>query len=193
MNKGIGKERWKWIKGFERRYKISNYGRVKSFCAGNGVIRKVGTFLRFSSSTGYNRVCFYPGGKLKNFKVARLVAQSFIPNPENKSEINHVDGVKTNDHYKNLEWVTKSENALHAHRVLGNTNGFTRENITWAKLNFEQAREIRKIYNEKNLTRYELAKIYGVSVHTIRSIVLNLTWRDNIANMSIEQVRKSPR
>jgi len=67
------------------------------------------------------RLCFK--GKVKGFLVHRLVAQHFIPNPEGKPEVNHIDGDKTNNNVSNLEWNTTSENRYHSYHVLGNTKG----------------------------------------------------------------------
>ena len=52
-----------------------------------------------------------------NLSIHRIVAESYVPNPNNKEQVNHIDGNKTNNHYSNLEWVTRSENQLHAYKL----------------------------------------------------------------------------
>lgn len=71
------------------------------------------------NNKGYLFVCYKQGGKRKNILVHRLVAQAFIPNPNNKKEVNHIDGNPLNNIVSNLEWCTSSENRTHAYYVLG--------------------------------------------------------------------------
>ena len=66
---------------------------------------------------GYFRVELWRDGVGKKYLVHRLLAAAFIPNPENKPQVNHIDGVKANNALSNLEWVTQSENQLHAYRA----------------------------------------------------------------------------
>lgn len=70
------------------------------------------------NNKGYCFVCFKEKGKRKNLLVHRLVAEAFIPNPENKTEVNHIDGNPKNNNINNLEWVTPSENRKHAYWIL---------------------------------------------------------------------------
>ena len=72
-------------------------------------------------STGYAHVRLQKNAFEKDKKVHRLVAEAFIPNPENKPQVNHKDGVRANNNVDNLEWVTNRENNIHAWRVLGRT------------------------------------------------------------------------
>jgi len=68
------------------------------------------------SNNGYVRVELWQGGRGKKYLLHRLLAQAFIPNPENKPQVNHIDGDPQNNELNNLEWVTQSENQLHAYR-----------------------------------------------------------------------------
>jgi hypothetical protein len=110
-------EIWKDISGKEGEYSVSNYGRVKSHdrivnAGRRGQRHRNEMILKPSiSKRGYCRVALEKG---KASLVHRLVAQHFIPNPENKPEINHKDGVKNNNHIDNLEWCTRFENEQHA-------------------------------------------------------------------------------
>lgn len=83
-------------------YEISTYGRVKD---PNGKIRE-GSY----DANGYLETCI---GKKNHLKMHRLVAQVYLPNPENKSDVNHIDGIKDNNRLDNLEWTTSLENQVH--------------------------------------------------------------------------------
>lgn len=111
-------EIWKDIKGYEGLYQVSNLGRVRSFfnsrthkLTDTPVLRTPGN-LR----AGYLNLILCKNGKRKTVMIHRVVAETFIPNPDNKRTVNHIDGNKTNNRVDNLEWNTDSENQLHAHR-----------------------------------------------------------------------------
>jgi hypothetical protein len=103
------KEQWKKIKDFSN-YSVSTEGRVRD--DKRGIIKKDRL-----DNHGYKCLDLYKDGKRTKKKVHRLVAEAFIPNPDNKPEVNHKDGCKCNACLNNLEWVTKSENMLHAYRT----------------------------------------------------------------------------
>lgn len=119
-------EIWKDIKGYEGIYQVSNLGRVCSLDryvnSKYGSKRFVsGGMLKLQSDKyGYNVVCLSKGkrNKRKLCKVHRLVAKAFIPNPNKKTEVNHMNGVRDDNRVENLEWVTSSENMVHSFRVL---------------------------------------------------------------------------
>ena len=104
-------EIWKDIKGYEGIYQVSNLGKVKSLNYKRGKHEK--EIKQALNSRGYLEVGLF-NGKVKTHRVHRLVAQTFIPNPENKDEVNHIDGNKKNNAVSNLEWNTSKENVHHA-------------------------------------------------------------------------------
>jgi hypothetical protein len=113
-------EVWKDIPEYEGLYKISSSGNVKCLnyagCAGN-VKNLCPSLLKNShNKVGYMRIKLRKGTDGKAHMIARLVASSFVLNPENKPQVNHKDGNTLNNHYSNLEWVTPSENILHSWR-----------------------------------------------------------------------------
>lgn len=116
-------EIWKDIKGYEGLYQISNLGRVKSLdravVGANKSLRILrGKLKKLTINTqGYLEVNLFRDNKCRCFLVHRLLAEHFIPNPENKPQINHIDGNKSNCSLENLEWVTMEENAQHAWRT----------------------------------------------------------------------------
>lgn len=105
---------WKEITEYGGDYLVSNYGRVKSLKSNKELILKLVTHHK-----GYYKAQLLKNNKKKAFFVHRLVAQAFIPNPENKLQVNHKDGDKKNNHVENLEWTTQSENLKHSYHVLG--------------------------------------------------------------------------
>ena len=104
-------EQWRAVGGFEGRYEVSDEGNVRSLLRGGCRLLKFGIH-----QSGYYYVILYlEDGTSKNVLVHRLVAEAFVPNPENKPDVNHIDGNKKNPCASNLEWVTKSENMYHAY------------------------------------------------------------------------------
>jgi len=108
-------EIWKDIPWYEWRYQISNLGNVKSL---NYHSTWKEWILKPWLSFWYKRVLLCIKWKDKWHSVHRLVAQAFIPNPENKREVNHINGIYIDNNIKNLEWTTPSENVLHRFKVL---------------------------------------------------------------------------
>ena len=170
-------EIWKDIKNFEGVYQISNLGRVRSLPRivkrGKALMRIKGKILKTCyTSTGYEHAVVQNGKKTKHLAVHRLVALAFIPNPKNKEQVNHIDGVKTNNYVKNLEWCTRSENEKHAHKI--GLKDWRGENQSRSKLTETQVRDIRKLQGKK--TGREVAKEYEVTHSTIFAIWKRRIW-----------------
>ncbi|MDT2485744.1 MULTISPECIES: NUMOD4 domain-containing protein [Enterococcus] len=104
------KEIWKDISGYEGLYQVSTFGRVKS-------IRKNLILSQSNGTCGYRMVNLYVDKKQSKKLVHRLVAQTFIENPLEKEQVNHIDGNKNNNNLSNLEWSTRSENVKHAYLI----------------------------------------------------------------------------
>lgn len=117
------KEAWKDIPNYEGLYQISNLGRVRSLektiFSGGVARRRKERILKSTNRRGYRQLTLSKGGDKEQKSVHRLVAESFIPNPDCKPEVNHIDGDKANNKMNNLEWCTRRENAVHSIRVLG--------------------------------------------------------------------------
>lgn len=100
-------EIWKDIKGYEGLYQVSSFGNVINL--------KTSKFLKPTfSQDGYLIFHLAINKKFKRFKTHRLVAKAFIPNYENRPQVNHINGVKTDNKINNLEWATQSENMKHS-------------------------------------------------------------------------------
>lgn len=109
-------ELWRPISGLEDNYEVSNLGRVRRIKSGCGTYE--GRILNFiENGKGYVIAPMTLNSKKYRRYVHRLVADAFIPNPDGKPEVNHIDGNKRNNCVDNLEWVTRSENCAHACRT----------------------------------------------------------------------------
>ena len=126
---------WKPIKNYSEFYEISSDGRVKS--KDRIIFDKNGLKLRLNKSKEISpRIGLYKMvGLNKNriqtqVSIHRLVAIVFIPNPENKRTVNHINWIKTDNRVENLEWATDKENTLHYHKFIKNNYGlYTQQNI----------------------------------------------------------------
>ena len=114
-------EIWKDIKNYEGYYQISNYGNVRSLDRIDELGRlikgreKVKQKQHYNKDNCYLNIILYKNGQKQRFYIHRLVAEAFIPNPENKPQVNHNDRNKKNNKIDNLEWVTISENIKYSY------------------------------------------------------------------------------
>lgn len=165
-------EIWKSLNGiveFGEYYEVSDLGCVRSF--------RSNKILKHSKHPkGYLKVKFSLNGKEKSYQVHRLVALAFIPNVENKPQVNHKDSVRDNNKLSNLEWVTNSENQQHSIK-----KGLSRKQIgedrPASKLTEDDVRKIRSIYDKGVVSQRKLAKTFGVTQGTIKDIVNMNTWK----------------
>lgn len=173
-------EQWKKIEKFNYEYEISSYGRIRSvenvIVRGNGwKYTRKSKILKPSASGGYLRGAVCVNKKMIPYNIHRLVALAFIPNNENKAEVNHIDGNKLNNHVENLEWCTRQENIEHC--ILNKLQKpFKGEEIGNSKLFEFQVIEIRNKFKPRVYSRAKLAKEYNVSEATIKDILYKRTW-----------------
>ncbi|MBZ0158393.1 MAG: NUMOD4 motif-containing HNH endonuclease [Alphaproteobacteria bacterium] len=163
-------------------YDISSHGRVRSWRTKHRGGRRATPLIlsmckQYKGVNPYPRVCLYLDGKPKTRPVHALVADVFLPpRPEGKDELNHKDGDKTNNHCRNLEWCTSSENNLHKFRLgLAEKKG---ERHHRAKLTDEVIRAIRREYPLLTVKKRQqfLADKYGICRPNISLIVNNKSW-----------------
>lgn len=163
-------EQWCKIKGYED-YQVSNLGQVQS--SKSGELRNLKCH---ADPRGYLVATFHSKGKSKSFRVHRLVAEAFIPNPEGKPQVNHISGVKTDNRVENLEWATQSENMKHSLQHNLRPQG---GDVPKASLTNEQAEWCRSVYvpNDKRFGARALARKFCVALSTISGILHGRTYK----------------
>lgn len=176
-------EIWVDIKGYENHYQISNEGRVRSLDRkvrySNGKLANHdGRILENElTDNGYLRVTLSKNNSQRRFLVHRLVGKHFIANLENKPEINHINGITTDNKINNLEWCTKSENAIHAYKTgLMNQKG---ELNNGSKMTWNTVREARSMYAKGDAQKV-IGERFNVSRSLIGLIVTNKIWKEVI-------------
>ena len=170
---------WKKIPGYSL-YEISNYGEIKTFNWKNmGKERIMNPAL---DQGGYLRTMLKrdSDGKIHTVKVHRLVAITFIDNPEDKPQVNHINGIRNDNRVSNLEWCTNKENIKHSFKIgLSSNKG---EKNPCATLTDEQVKEILSNYEfgktaRCGMTKKELAEKYNTTFSVIKRIVQRKTWK----------------
>lgn len=169
---------WVPLFGYENNYLIDHNGNIKNK---NGLVLK----SRIHKD-GYPRIGLKKDGSRKEFYIHRLVALTFIVNPENLQEINHINGIKTDSYVENLEWITHSNNLIHAiktglmntpdnYHFIAHQKGETHGR---AKLTALQVSELRTLKTTGIGTK-ELSIKFNISKRTVRSIVSHERWKDS--------------
>ncbi len=169
-------EVWKDIKEYKGLYQISNLGNIKSIGGSNGKIKMDRILILKKNRFGYFRIGLHANDTIKYFQVHRLVAQAFIQNPLNKPQINHKNGIKTDNRIENLEWCTASENIKHGIRI-GLIKCSYGSNHWNSKLNRSQVDEIRLNYLIESISTFALAKKYNISQPQICNIINHKSWK----------------
>ena len=173
-------EIWKDIEGYEGLYQVSNFGNIRSLetIAPSGKFVKQIIRKQSKDKDGYCIIGLNKNKSQKTYKVHRLVAKSFIDNPNNLPEINHKDEDKTNNKVSNLEWCNSKYNLTYGARK----GMFIGEKNNNCKLSKKDVEEIRKQYKKRSreFNSIALGKKYGVSHTQIISIINGKSWKGEV-------------
>lgn len=174
-------EIWKPVKGYEGLYEVSNVGRVKSMprtiARSDGkpyTIKKEKIMKLFADEDGYRRIEMRNDGKSFKTFAHRLVARAFIPNAENKPQVNHINGIKNDNRVDNLEWVTLQENKDHAvaNGLVADQRGIKNPSNT---LEEKQVMKIIEL-KEKGFRPVEIARKIDIPYSNVRNVYYGYTW-----------------
>ncbi|NBW37979.1 MAG: hypothetical protein EBR30_23755 [Cytophagia bacterium] len=186
-------EEWRDIPEFEG-YQVSNFGNVKGIDrlrnGRNGLRLTKGQYLKQTlNKKGYPEVRLRKQGCHTRL-VHKLVASVFLTKPEACTQINHINGIKTDNRVENLEWVTQSENQLHAYK-LGLQPSRSGEANGRATLTDEKVTALKELYNSGKSAK-EVAEIMNVSIYTVRAIIAGKSWKFNVTDILRRDERRKP-
>lgn len=170
-------ETWKPVKGHEKRFLISNHGRVKSIGGRYKVSMKNEGYIFVGTidGLGYRIATLRDKDNPRKVRIHTLVAEHFCQRPKQikNLQVNHKDGDKLNNYYLNLEWVTPLQNIRHAVSIgLMNFKGEKHHN---AKLTNEKVIEMRRLRKE-GLTHQKIANMFGVNRRQAGDVINGVNW-----------------
>src|SRR5690625_230685 len=181
LNNILMKIQWRPVKEFPGHYEVNNVGQVRRIKGTSHLKQRI--IKCHADKDGYRIVNLKIKSKSHKRRVHRLVASSFNDNPENKPQVNHINGIKDDNRHENLQWVTLSENRQHAYDTgLQNSKSRQGVNSNFAKLTEEDVLEIRKLYKRDlrglnrsdyngSYTMKEIGIKFGVSQECISNII----------------------
>lgn len=174
-------EIWLDIEEFIGRYQVSNLGNVRSIIDNHGK-EKCQLKVPYPCRKGYWYVQLFVKDAHYRDSLHRLVAKAFLPNPDNKKTVNHIDGNKANNRVENLEWATHSENLLHAHRTglkqgqqhyigikVGDTSKY--HNVTYDQSKDRWIASVK--HNKKSYAKRFPVSVHGADAQTLAALAVN--------------------
>lgn len=181
-------EEWRPVVGYEDAYEVSNLGRIRR--AIGGTATHAGKVLSWSGTAGqrYTQVGLCHNGTVAHVKIHKLVAEAFCDRGDGQTEINHKDGDRKNNRADNLEWCTRQDNVKHA---LAHDLVIFGERSKQAKLTEKDASEIARLIAYTDTTYASIAKTYGVSESTIRTLARKQSWRRATCDVPASAMRRN--
>lgn len=173
-------EIWKDIPEFNNEYQISNLGRIRSKEAiimrsnGSPYIRR-SKVLKPALDEGYLKGAVCVNKKLIPYRIHKLVANAFVDGKKEGLEVNHKNGIKNDNRAENLEWVTRSENIIHAVKtgLLPVTRGSQR---VQAKMNEDIVRKIYKLKSDGFQRKFIIERL-GITIHMYKDVIRGKSWK----------------
>lgn len=179
----ISVEEWRDIPQMQG-YQASSLGEIRSVSREVlwkfGVRKRKGRILKpYINQRGYPEVRITIGPYRQISQVVhKLIMRAFSDKPFPKAQVNHINGIKTDNRLENLEWCTQSENQLHAWRI-GLKRDLTGDKNPNAKIKPDDVKFIRENYSRKSLNQKKLADMFGISQTHVSLILKNKTWQEN--------------
>src|SRR5699024_6926086 len=152
------------------------------------IVKTLENRILFTKDDGYVSCPLTSNGKNYYKYVHRLVAEAFVPNPNNKGQVNHKNGIKNDNSVENLEWVTPAENIRHAidtgllkykkkEKEIKNSKYSLGEEANGSKLTPEKVIEIRVLWEYREYKQTELAEMFNVDSRTINNVITRRQWK----------------